>query len=90
MKKKNLVMMLMALSAFAGVNANEGCASCAALSQEEQTFVGKLSDRTQKLFTMMDAEQRKEAMDVATDPALTADAAVDRVLGGDQLATVGN
>lgn len=84
-------MMLMALSAFAGMNASEGCPSCAsALSHEEEAFVSKLSERGQKLFVMMDASQRKEAMDVASDPSLTADAAVDQVIGGDQLATVGS
>ncbi len=85
MKKTHLMMMALAAMAVGSVQANEEIAakkeaSCCSLSVEEQAFSSKLSDGKRKLFAMMSAEQRKAVITASVDPALTADAALDKVL----------
>ncbi len=85
MYKKNLMTMAFLALAAGGLQAGEPVAAAKAevaavtLSPEEQAFAGKLGDRARKIFSQMTAEQRKAAMTAATDPALNADGAVDKV-----------
>lgn len=47
---------------------------------DEQAFVAKLSEAGKKAFEQMNVEQKKAALSAAKDAALTADAAVQKVL----------
>jgi hypothetical protein len=86
MKKMSLMMLALAAMAAGSVQANEPAvakaegACAASLSVEEQAFAAKLGERQRKLFSMMNAEQRKAAMTAATDPAQTADGAVEKIM----------
>ncbi len=57
-----------------------GCSSSAALSTEEQAFASKLSAAQSKAFHMMNQEQRNAVMTAAVDPAVTPDAAVEKMV----------
>ena len=85
MKKTHLMMMALAAMAVGSVQAGEEVAAkkeaaCCALSIEEQAFSAKLSEGKRKLFSMMSSEQRKAVITASVDTALTADAALDKVL----------
>ncbi len=88
MKKRNLMMMIALVATATGtLQANQEVAAAPAteiaattLSNEELAFAAKLSDRTRKSFTQMTADQRKAVMVAATDPAVGADGAVDKVM----------
>ena len=93
MKKGNLMMIALWATAAGSLQAGQEVATAktevvaATLSPEERAFAAKLSERTQKIFTQMTAEQRKAVMAVATDPALNADGAVDKVVKSTAAAT---
>lgn len=86
MYKRNLMALAFAALAASGLQAAEPVAEAKTeaaalmLSPDEQTFAGKLSEGARKIFNQMTAEQRKAAMTAATDPALGADGAVDKVV----------
>lgn len=85
MKKTHLMMMALAALAVGTVKANDEIAAkkescCSSLSMEEQAFAAKLSEGKRKLFSMMNSDQRKAVITASVDPALTADAALDKVL----------
>ena len=99
MKKMNLMMLaLMAMAAGAVLVAEPATVatkpvakvetSCSSLSVEEQAFAAKLGERQRKLFSMMNAEQRKAAMTASADPAQTADGAVEKIMKEHHLSMV--
>jgi hypothetical protein len=89
MKKTHLVMLgVMALAAGA-VQADQPAAPQAetqAVAFDEAAFVAKLSETHQKMFNLMNADQRKSVAAAASSD--TADAAVEKVMKEHNLALV--